>query len=212
MAIQNRAFDLDDSTVHLCIDMQRLFAEGTAWQVPWLPRILPGVLEIARRHASRTIFTRFVPPERPDRAEGAWRDYFGRWREMTRGELDPRLLELVPSLAALVPPARVVDKSVNSVFGRRGLARALKARGVTTLVVTGGETDVCVLATVMAAIDLGFRVVLPVDALCSTFDDTHDALVRLYRQRFSQQVEATDIEDVLRRWSPPRRRGMQDDR
>lgn len=120
---------------------------------------------------------------------------------MMRGEIDPRLLELVPPLAALTPPAKVVDKSVNSAFGRPGFARALRTRGIATLVVTGGETDVCVLATVMAAIDHGFRVVLPVDALCSTRDDTHDALITLYRERFSQQVEATDTADVLRRWS-----------
>lgn len=201
MATQARSFDLGRSAVHLCIDMQCLFAEATAWQVPWLPRVLPCVLEIARRQTERTIFTRFVPPEHPQQAGGGWRDYWERWKEMTRGEIDPRLLELVPPLAALTPPAKVVDKSVNSVFGRPGFARALRTRGIATLVVTGGETDVCVLATVMAAIDHGFRVVLPVDALCSTRDDTHDALITLYRERFSQQVEATDTADVLRRWS-----------
>lgn len=201
MATQARPFDLDRSAVHLCIDMQCLFANRTAWQVPWLPRVLPCVLEIARRHAERTIFTRFIPPEHPEQAEGAWRGYYERWREMTRGEIDSRLLELVPPLAVLTPPAKVVDKAVNSVFGRPGFARALRTRGITTLVVTGGETDVCVLATVMAAIDHGFRLVLPVDALCSTRDDTHDALITLYRERFSQQVEATDTEHVLRRWS-----------
>lgn len=201
MTTPARPFALDRSAVHLCIDMQRLFAEQTAWQVPWLPRVLPCVLEIARRHAERTIFTRFVPPPDPGQAPDGWRGYWERWREMTRSEIDPRLLELVAPLAALTPPARVVDKSVNSVFGRPGLARALRTRGITTLVVTGGETDVCVLATVMAAIDHGFRLVLPVDALCSTRDDTHDALINLYRERFSQQVEATDTETVLRRWS-----------
>ena len=45
---------------------------------------------------------------------------------------------------------------------------------------------------VMQAIDLGFRVVLPTDALCSTSDGAHDALVDLFRMRFAAQVEATD--------------------
>ena len=49
------------------------------------------------------------------------------------------------------------------------------------------ETDVCVLATVMAAIDLGLQVVLPTDALFSASDITHDALMTLYRQRFVHQ-------------------------
>jgi len=193
-------FALDASTRHLCIDMQRLFAADTPWQVPWLSKVLPAVEEIAARHASRTIFTRFMPALSSDEAEGAWRDYYAAWPDLTRSKLDPELLELVPALARLVPPGRVVDKTVNSAFGRTGLAPALKRDGVTTLIITGGETDVCVLATVMAAIDHGFRIVLPTDALCSAEDSTHDALLQLYRQRFSHQVEATTTVDVLDRW------------
>ncbi len=35
------AFPLEaTTTLHLCIDMQRLFAEETEWRVPWLPRVL----------------------------------------------------------------------------------------------------------------------------------------------------------------------------
>jgi nicotinamidase-related amidase len=51
---------------------------------------------------------------------------------------------------------------------------------VDTLVVTGGETDICVLATVLGAVDRGFRVVLVSDAICSSADQTHDALMELY--------------------------------
>jgi len=198
--MMDAGFSLEASTtIHLCIDMQRLFAEETEWRVPWLPRVLPAVIEIASRSARRTIFTRFAPPPAPDAVEGAWRAYYEKWPQMTRAVLDPRLLELVEPLARLVPPARMVDKPANSAFSRRGLAAALRRRGVTTLVVTGGETDVCVLATVMQAIDLGFRVVLPTDALCSTSDGAHDALVALFRTRFSAQVEATTTEELLRR-------------
>lgn len=186
--------------MHLCIDMQRVFAADTAWHVPWLPRVLPAVMEIASRHAARTIFTRFAPPETPSSALGAWRTYYERWPQMTRQALDPGLLELVDPLARLVPPARQVDKPANSAFSRPGFASALKRRGITTLVVTGGETDVCVLATVMQAIDLGFRVVLPTDALCSASDGAHDTVVDLFGARFSAQVEATTTEDLLRRW------------
>ncbi|MEY9718161.1 nicotinamidase-related amidase [Sinorhizobium fredii] len=25
--------------IHLCIDMQRMFAEGTPWQVAWMPKV-----------------------------------------------------------------------------------------------------------------------------------------------------------------------------
>ena len=65
---------------------------------------------------------------------------------------------------------------------------------------SGGETDVCVLATVMAAVDEGFRIVLPTDALCSVSDQTHEALLTLYRERFTMQIETTTIAQVLDRW------------
>ncbi len=194
------SFHLDRSAFHIAVDMQRLFAEPTEWFVPWLPRVLPNVLEIARRHPDRTVFTQFIPPRQPDEAAGAWQAYYRHWRSMTRDRLDPRLLELVEPLRILAPPARVLDKGVYSAFGNPRLAGALRRRGVETLIVSGGETDVCVAATVIAAVDLGFQVVLPTDALCSASDTTHDALMTLYRRRFAHQIETTSTERILREW------------
>lgn len=176
-----------------------MFSEGTPWHVPRLGEILPTIVEIAGRYARQTILARFIPTRRPAEAMSAWRDYYAAWLDVTRERLDEALLELVPPLSRLVPPARVLDKRVNSAFNQCGSA-ALRCRGIDTLVITGGETDVCVLATVMAAIDHGFRIVLPTDALCSTQDSTRDALLQLYRQRFSHQVEATTTANVIDRW------------
>lgn len=192
---------LDRTTAHVAVDMQRLFAEPTDWFVPWLPKVLPRVLEIAERHPERTIFTRFMPPATPEEAHGTWRDYFRRWQGMTRSRIDPGLLDLVEPLRALVPPAHQLDKTVYSAFGNPRLLPALRRRRIETLIVTGGETDVCVMATVIAAVDLGFRIVLPTDALCSAHDPTHDALMKLYRERYSQQIEATSTERVLEEWA-----------
>ncbi len=66
----------------------------------------------------------------------------------------------------------------------------------------GGETDVCVLSTMLGAVDWGFRVVLVTDALCSSADETHDAMMDLYCNRFGEQVETAPTEVVLRLWSP----------
>ena len=191
---------LSDRTAHLCIDMQNLFAEDTPWHTPWMARVLPVVRHIAERHAERTIFTRFIPPYRPDEMAGTWRRYYEHWRGLTRERLDDRLLELVPPLAALAPLALTVDKMLYSAFSQPALHRALRQRDVDSLVVTGAETDVCVLATIMDAVDLGYRIVLPSDALCSSSDETHDALMTLYRRRYSQQIETTDAATVLRYW------------
>jgi len=191
---------LDRLAVHLAIDVQRLFAEPGPWFVPWLPRILPQVVALARHRPEQTVLTRFIPPRTPAELPGAWQDYFRHWRAMTQECLDTRLLDLVEPLRILAPPARVCDKAVYSAFAHPGLARWLRANGTKTLIVSGGETDVCVLATVMSAIDLGFHVVLATDALCSASDATHEALLLLYRQRFSHQVATASTEDVLRAW------------
>jgi nicotinamidase-related amidase len=191
---------LTPRTVHLCVDMQNVFAEDTPWHTPWMGRVLPVIERIATRHPARTIFTRFIPPATDEAMPGAWRRYWARWHDLTRDRIDPRLLELVPPLAALVPPAQVLDKPVYSAFHGGALQRALVERGCDGLVITGCETDVCVLATVMDAIDRGHRVVLVADALCSGADRTHDALMTLYRERFGQQVELADAETVLSCW------------
>lgn len=189
-------------TAHLCVDMQNVFAEDTAWRTPWMDRVLPDIVRLARHNPARTIFTRFMPPERAEDAPRRWRLYFSRWREMTRERIDPRLLDLVPALAELIPPARIIDKPVYSPFSEPDLLAQLQDWGTETLVVTGVETDVCVLAAVIAAIDHGFRVVVPKDALCGSADQTHDALVTVYRTRFGQQVELSTVDDVIESWSP----------
>ncbi|HEY9056228.1 MAG TPA: cysteine hydrolase [Aurantimonas sp.] len=192
---------LDRQTAHLCVDMQRMFAEETEWRTPWMDRVLPVVESIVKHCPERTIFTRFIPPRTADEAEGAWRGYFQRHHRFTRDEIDAGLLDLVQPLAALVPPATLFDKSVYSPFYDGRLVSRLRERDVETLIITGAETDVCVLAAVMDAMDHGFHVVLPRDALCSGADETHDALMRVYESRFSQQVELTTAREVLRRWT-----------
>ena len=90
---------LTDRTLHLCIDMQNLFAQETPWHTPWMARVLPVVIRRAQRHPARTVFTRFVPPERPDQMRGSWRLYYQRWRDLTLERINPELVELVPQLA-----------------------------------------------------------------------------------------------------------------
>ena len=165
-----------------------------------MARVLPVVARIAKCHPARTVFTRFIPPARPNEMPGSWRRYYERWREMTRERIDPRLIELVPALATLVPPAEVIDKRVYSPFSEPGLSALLRRRSADSLVITGAETDVCVLAAVLDAVDLGYRVVLAIDALCSSSDETHDALLTLYRNRFGQQIETATSEAILACW------------
>jgi len=147
-----------ETAVHLCVDMQRMFAEGTDWKMPWLERVLPNILSITSTHPEKTIFTRFIPARKPGQGVGMWRHYYERWGSMT---IDQLLVEVI---------------------------------------ITGGETDVCVLATMLGAIDWGFRVILVTDALCSSADETHDAMMNVYLNRFGEQAETVKTQTLLDSW------------
>lgn len=188
-------------TAHLCLDMQRLLAPEGPWPVPWAEPAMHNIVRIADRFPARTIFTRFVPPATAEQMPGMWRDYYEKWREVTREFIDPLLLDLLPPLAAFVPPAHVVDKTRYSAFLGSSLLATLATLQCNTVVVTGAETDICVLSTVLTAVDLGFAVVVVQDAICSSSDRCHDALMTLYRERLSQQIEINTTESVLERWA-----------
>jgi len=192
---------LTGTCVHLCCDMQRMFAEDSAWHTPWMSRVIPFVRRIAEAHPAQTIFTRFIPASRPGEGNGRWKSYYERWPSMTLERLGHGLVDLVPELAVLVPPAEVVDKRVYSPWMDTSLENRLRKRGADTIVVTGSETDVCVLATVLGAIDRGYRVVVASDAICSSADETHDASLQLYQGRYGQQVEIATVEEILAAWT-----------
>ena len=60
MASALRFGPLGPKAVHLCIDMQTLFAERTDWHAPWLERVLPTVMRLAKARRERSVFTRFA--------------------------------------------------------------------------------------------------------------------------------------------------------
>lgn len=191
---------LGSRCVHLCVDMQRLFGPEGPWHVPWMESVLPAIDEVCSRHAEHTIFTRFIPADNPDSARGAWSRYYRRWHEVTLSRLDPRLVDLSPALARHAPPARVVDKRVYSPWTEGILDSLLVPSPVDTLVITGGETDMCVLATVLGAVDRGYRVIVAADAVCSSKDETHDSILRFFGTRFSEQIEIATIDEILTAW------------
>jgi nicotinamidase-related amidase len=200
MGDQLLPFPLTERSVHLCVDMQRIFSAEGPWPTPWMDRVLPVVAALANRHPERTVFTRFVPPERPDEMPGMWQRYYTRWRVATREHLDLRLLGLMPPLAALCPLATLIGKTRYSAFAEPGLIEHLRQREADALIVSGSATDVCVLATVLDAVDIGYRVIVVRDAICSSSDEGHEMLMRLYQTRFTEQIETANADAILARW------------
>jgi nicotinamidase-related amidase len=62
------------------------------------------------------------------------------------------------------------------------------------------ECAVCVIATVLGAVDIGYRVIVVRDALCSVSDAAHDAALRIYSERFAEQIEVCDTAMLLDAW------------
>jgi len=185
---------------HLCIDMQVLFSNAGPWPTPWMERVLPKAAELTAFAPERTIFTRFITPRAPESMPGMWQAYYRKWRQVTRAELPDEMLGLMPMLRRFVPPARIFDKRVYSAFADGRLVEVLRAAGTDTIVVSGSETDVCVLASVLGAVDHGYRVILARDAVCSSSDEAHDALLGLYRKRFDIQIELSESAEILDAW------------
>ncbi len=193
-------YPLTPRTVHLCVNMQRVFSAEGPWTTPWMDRVLPVVSEMAGRYPERTVFTRFITPFRAEDMPGMWRRYYTRWREATRERLDPGLLELLPPLAGLCPPATVIDKTRYSGFAEPAVARTSSGAGsgwphhqrIGNGCLRSGH--------LLGAVDLGYRVILVRDAVCSSSDAGHDALMQLYHQRYTEQIEVADAATILTLW------------
>ena len=188
--------------VHLCLDMQNLLGPDGPWQARWAERVLPAVVSLVEHAPARTIFTRFMPPAEPADARGAWRDFYRKWAGITLKQIDPAMLELMAPLNLFVPPARVIEKPRYSAFSTPETEMALQQIGADAVIVSGAESDMCVLATVLAAVDLGYPVIVAEDAVCSSADPTHDAVQALYHSRFSQQVQTLETAAIRELWRP----------
>ena len=186
--------------LHVSVDMQRLFDEPTVWHTPGLADILPQVVRLARHAPAHTVFTRFVPAERPEDATGAWRGYYERWRSVTLAEMGRERLDLVDPLQELVPPALVCDKGTHSAFNSGDFRDVAERRGAEVLVLTGVETDVCVLGTALDAIDEGYYVVMVGDAVASSVPDCHQVVLESILPRFDEQAVIATTAEVLAAW------------
>lgn len=100
---------LTQHTVHLCVDMQHLSSSEGPWHTPWMDRVLPIVTNLAERFPERTVFTRFIPPVRPEEVPGMWRRYYERWRHVTRERVDPALLRLLDAIDHGYPVTLATD-------------------------------------------------------------------------------------------------------
>jgi nicotinamidase-related amidase len=187
------------NAVHLCIDMQRLFAHDSPWASGAVQAALPAASEVCRWKPQAVVFTQFLCPDDPDSARGQWAVFYRGCPAITK--LDPRLFDIVPELKSVAVQAQVVSRSMFSAFQGSELQTVLRHRRADTLVFSGVETDVCVLATALSAIDLGYRVIVVEEAVASSNVAGHAAAMAGIFPRFDQQVEVVGVSELLSCWA-----------
>ena len=191
---------LPPDTLHVVIDMQRLFVEHSDWSVPDLPKIVPPILKLIEAHPRQAVFTRFMTPRNPDEAHRQWRHYYRHWHKVTLAEMNPALLELVEPLVKHAQPDTILDKPSHGGFESPAFVEALAGRNASVLVLTGVETDVCVLAFAFAATDYGYRVIIVEDAVASSSPAGHRAALEAIYPRLDQQIQIATVDQVLTAW------------
>ena len=199
-------------TALLVVDMQRAFLEpGEAMEVPPARDVVPRIGEliaIFRDKGLPVVFTRFTysaeapllvgelhpehRPATPGTPVGGGRPSSscleGQDNVAIVPDLEPRAGELV------------IDKRYYDGFNGTVLDGALRARGITTLVVTGTMTDICVLATVVGGFNREYRMVVVEDGVATLWPGIQDAALDILGRAFARVTSAKDIADQLAGW------------
>jgi biuret amidohydrolase len=175
-----------DHTALLVIDMQRDFVEPGGFgetlgnDVSLLRQVIPPLQEVlaaTRAAGISVIHTREghrpdlsdCPPAKLRRGAPSLRigDPGPRGRILVRGEYGHDIIdELAPEAGELV-----IDKPGKGSFYATGLDETLRARQITSLVVTGVTTEVCVHTTVREANDRGYECLVLSDCVGSYFPE-----------------------------------------
>ena len=105
----------------------------------------------------------------------------------------------------LAPAAEdyVIPKYRWSAFFQTYLDLALRARGIDTLIIAGGSTDVGVASTAYAARDMDYNLVIVSDACTSPEQDNHDQFMRRIFPRMARVRTAAQVLDMLQAGAVP---------
>lgn len=185
--------------------MQRAFVEaGQAMEVPPARDIIPRIQDLLATFRERrlpVVFTEFtysprapllvgeVHPEHRPASPGAPRGFGRASSSCLEDEDNARVIsELAPR-----PDELVVRKHYYDGFNGTVLDGALRARGVTTLVITGTMTDICVLATVVGGFNREYRVAVAEDAVATLWPEIQRASLDILRRAFARVMTAKEV-------------------
>ncbi len=199
-------------TALLVVDMQRGFLDpGEALEVPGAREIVPairGLLDAFRNRRLPVVFTEFVYSERVPVLVG---DLHPEHRPSAPGASpgfghpSSNCLDGHPSVATVPalaprPEELVVRKHGYDAFHGTPLDGALRALGITALVVTGTLTDICVLASVLGAFHREYRVTVVEDAVATLWPEIQRATLDIIGRACGRVVSSKHVIDEVSAW------------
>src|SRR5262245_39422512 len=95
------------------------------------------------------------------------------------------------------PGELVVNKTTYGTFSSTGLDHALRSLGVSSLVVGGVVTNVCVETTARDAADRGYEVVLLDDGCAAYSPEIHDATMLSFQGPFGRVRSTEEVLAIL---------------
>jgi len=199
-------------TALLVVDMQRGFVDpGQAMEVPPAREIVPTIRALLDGFRARRLpvaFTEFtytpaVPilvgemhPEHRPATPGAPRGFGVPSSSCLEGDASARTIgALAPR-----PDELVVRKRWYDAFAGTELDGALRARGVTSLVVTGTMTDICVLSTVIGAFNHEYRISVVADGVATLWPEIQRATLDIVGRAFGRVVQSREVLDTISSW------------
>ena len=199
-------------TALLIVDMQRGFVEpGQPMEVPPAREIVPAIralLDAFRARRLPVAFTELtyspnVPllvaelrPEHRPAVPSAPRGAGLPSSAGLEGDAGARTID------ALTPRANelVVRKRWYDAFAGTELDDALRTRGVTSLVITGTMTDVCVLSTVVGAFNREYRISVVEDGVATLWPDIQRATLDIVSRAFGRVVQSKEVLETISTW------------
>ena len=188
---------LDEQALHICIDMQQIFLEPGPWYAEAGLAILPKIEQLVHARNLPTFFTRFITPSTATEAMGSWQTYYEFWHQVTKEEAGEEWLALYPTLQKFAKSENTYDKTTYDAFASGSFRSSIEKANPSALIFSGIETDVCVLGTVLTAVDLGMRTIIAKDAVTSSDLNSHNACFEFIFPRYSQQIEIATVAEIL---------------
>jgi nicotinamidase-related amidase len=178
----------------LVVDLTRGFTDPSSPLGSDLAQVIAAnneLLDVARGRGIPVIFS-IVRYDHP-REAGLWLRKVPSLAILKTGsgmeDVDPRL--------APRPDEQVLVKKFGSCFFGTALASQLTSQGIDTVIVTGVSTSGCVRATVVDAVQHGFRAIVPRQAVGDRAQVPHEANLFDMQAKYADVLELAQVKDYL---------------